>query len=78
MTNPDLKWETTYTRNFGRDFTMFNGKLNGTVEYYWQLQADDLLINFPVSGVGYSTQYRNLGKTENKGWGSNLELESNQ
>ena len=29
MTNPDLKWETTYTRNFGLDFTMFNGKLNG-------------------------------------------------
>ena len=67
MTNPDLKWETTYTRNFGLDFTMWNGKLSGTVEYYWNT-TDDLLINFPVSGVGYSTQYRNLGKTENKGW----------
>ena len=27
-----------------------------------------MLINFPVSGVGYSFQYRNLGETENKGW----------
>ncbi len=27
----------------------------------------DLLINFPVSGTGYNTQYRNMGETENKG-----------
>ena len=67
MSNPDLKWETTYTRNFGLDFTLWNGKLNGTVEYYWN-NTKNLLINFPVSGVGYSYQYRNLGETENKGW----------
>ena len=27
----------------------------------------DLLIKFPVSGTGYDSQYRNMGKTENKG-----------
>ncbi|MCK7541661.1 MAG: hypothetical protein MZV63_67635 [Marinilabiliales bacterium] len=27
-----------------------------------------LLINFPVSGTGYNTQYRNMGETENKGF----------
>ena len=67
MANPDLKWETTHTRNAGLDFTLLNGKLSGTVEYYWNT-TKDLLINFPVSGVGYSFQYRNLGETENKGW----------
>ena len=35
MANPDLKWETTHTRNAGLDFTLLNGKLSGTVEYYW-------------------------------------------
>ena len=60
MANPDLKWETTHTRNAGLDFTLLNGKLSGTVEYYWNT-TKDLLINFPVSGVGYSFQYRNLG-----------------
>ena len=65
MANPDLKWETTHTRNAGLDFTLLNGKLSGTVEYYWNT-TKDLLINFPVSGVGYSFQYRNLGETENK------------
>ena len=65
MANPDLKWETTHTRNAGLDFTLLNGKLSGTVEYYWNT-TKDLLINFPVSGVGYSFQYRNLGETETK------------
>ena len=27
----------------------------------------DLLIQFPVGGTGYDNQYRNMGKTENKG-----------
>ena len=71
MANPNLKWETTHTRNVGLDFTLLSGKLSGTVEYYWNT-TKDLLINFPVSGVGYSFQYRNLGETENKGWEATL------
>ena len=66
MANPDLKWETTITRNLGLDFTLFGGKLNGTVEAYLNT-TKDLLINFPVSGTGYDTQYRNMGETQNKG-----------
>ncbi len=66
MSNPNLTWETTITRNFGLDFTLFGSKLTGNVEYYWNT-TKDLLINFPVTGTGYSYQYRNLGKTENKG-----------
>lgn len=66
MANPDLKWETTITRNLGLDFTLFGGKLNGTIEAYLNT-TKDLLINFPVSGTGYDTQYRNMGETQNKG-----------
>lgn len=66
MANPDLKWETTYTRNLGLDFGLFRGKIDGTVELYYNT-TKDLLINFPVSGTGYNTQYRNMGETENKG-----------
>ena len=65
--NPDLKWETTITRNMGLDYTLFGGKLTGSFEYYWNT-TKDLLIAFPVSGSGYDYQYRNLGKTENKGF----------
>jgi TonB-linked SusC/RagA family outer membrane protein len=66
MANPDLRWETTYTRNLGLDFGFFKGALNGSVELYYNT-TKDLLINFPVSGTGYNTQYRNMGETENKG-----------
>ena len=57
--NPDLKWETTITRNMGLDYTLFGGKLTGSFEYYWNT-TKDLLIAF--------YQYRNLGETENKGF----------
>jgi len=66
MANPDLKWETTYTRNLGLDFGLFRNRISGSVELY-KNTTKDLLINFPVSGTGYNTQFRNMGETENKG-----------
>jgi len=66
MANPDLKWETTYTRNIGLDFTLFNSRLSGSLEAYLNT-TKDLLIEFPVAGTGYNTQYRNMGETQNKG-----------
>ncbi|SDI97951.1 TonB-linked outer membrane protein, SusC/RagA family [Flavobacterium glycines] len=66
LANPDLKWETTVTQNFGLDYELFNGKLSGSVEAYKNV-TKDLLINFPVPGTGYDTQYRNMGETQNTG-----------
>lgn len=66
MANPDLKWETTVTRNLGLDFSLLSSKLTGTIDAYLN-QTKDLLIQFPVAGTGYDFQYRNLGETQNKG-----------
>ncbi len=66
MANPDLKWETTITRNAGLDFTTKGGRLSGTIDVY-QNSTKDLLILFPVPGTGYDNQYRNMGETQNKG-----------
>ena len=66
MANPDLKWETTITRNVGLDFTVLGGKLNATIDAYIN-STKDLLIEYPTPGSGYTSQYRNIGKTENKG-----------
>ena len=66
LNNPDLKWETTITHNIGLDFGLFKGKLNGSIEVY-QNDTKDLLINFPISGAGYASQYRNAGSTRNRG-----------
>lgn len=72
MANPALKWETTISRNLGLDFALLNGKITGTIDAYLNRTKDNL-IEYPVSGTGYDTQFRNLGKTENKG----LELSLN-
>ena len=66
MANPDLKWETTITRNLGLDFTTLRGRLNGSLEAYIN-NTKDLLIRFPTPGTGYTDQYRNMGETENRG-----------
>jgi len=66
MNNPDLTWETTYTHNVGMDFGLFQGRISGSVEVY-QNDIKNLLINFPITGSGYDSQYRNLGSTRNRG-----------
>lgn len=66
MANPELKWETTVSRNIGLDFSLFNSKVTGTVDAYIN-RVKDLLVAFPVAGTGYDIQYRNIGETENKG-----------
>ena len=66
MNNPDLTWETTYTHNVGLDFSFWQSKLSGSVEVY-QNDTKDLLINFPITGSGYDSQYQNVGSTRNRG-----------
>ncbi len=66
MNNPDLTWETTYSHNLGLDFSLSNGAVSGSLEVY-QNNIKDLLINFPITGSGYDSQYRNIGSTRNRG-----------
>ena len=66
LANPDLKWETTITQNLGLDFNLFAGRVSGALEAYKNVTTD-LLINFPVPGTGYETQYRNMGEVQNTG-----------
>ncbi|MCI6617610.1 MAG: TonB-dependent receptor [Prevotella sp.] len=64
--NPDLKWETTISRNIGIDFGFFN-RINGTLDFYWNT-TKDLLMNQEIdSSTGYTNQYANIGQTSNKG-----------
>ncbi len=66
LDNPDLKWETTITRNLGLDFAVFRSRVSGSVEVY-QNSTKDLLLEYNVAGSGYASQFRNTGETENKG-----------
>lgn len=65
--NPDLKWETTISRNLGIDFGFLNNKIRGSVDVYWNT-TKDILMQVPVdASAGYSYQYQNVGQTSNKG-----------
>ncbi len=66
LNNPNLTWETTYTHNLGLDFGFFQNRLSGSIEVY-QNDIKNLLINFPIPGSGYDTQYQNVGATRNRG-----------
>ena len=68
LPNTELGWEYSQTYNFGVDFSLFNGRLTGTAEYYTQKTKDLLMsVGLPsTSGVG--SYMANVGKTENKGF----------
>jgi TonB-linked SusC/RagA family outer membrane protein len=67
--NPNTKWETTETTNFGIDATMFNNKVNFTLDIY-NKDTKDLLV--PQLANGLQGQFTlpaiNLGTMNNKGF----------
>lgn len=66
LANPNLKWETTITRNIGLDFGFFNERISGSIDYYWNT-VKDLLIDMPITAIGYTSMQQNLGQTSNRG-----------
>lgn len=65
--NPDLKWETTITRNIGFDYGFWNNRISGTLDFYWNTTKDLLMQSIIPSNTGYNYQFQNFGKTSNKG-----------
>lgn len=71
--NPNVKWETTITRNLGFDFGFFKERLSGTVDIYWNT-VKDLLVPSDIPGyTGYTKLMTNVGQTSNRG----IELQLN-
>jgi|WetSurMetagenome_2_1015567.scaffolds.fasta_scaffold00002_69 TonB-dependent starch-binding outer membrane protein SusC len=67
LANPNLKWETTITRNLGLDFAILKSRVFGTIELY-KNSTKDLLMLTEISAItGFSTTYDNIGSTSNKG-----------
>ncbi len=67
LSNPDLKWETTYQYSTGLDMGLFNDRLELTVDYYYN-HTKDLLFRRPISYTsGYGSIQSNIGELENRG-----------
>lgn len=66
--DPDIRWETTTTTNVGIDFGIMNGRISGSVDYYFK-KTKDLLSVVPVAAGGnFNIELlTNVGNMENKG-----------
>lgn len=67
LPNPNLGWEYSLTWNYGLDFSLFNNRLSGTVEYY-VTNTKDILLNVSLPNTsGVNSYTANIGETQNKG-----------
>ncbi len=65
--NENVTWETSYSSNFGLDFSVMDNRLYGTVEYF-NRDTRDVLQNVQISRVtGFGSILRNIGNINNRG-----------
>lgn len=66
--NPDLKWEKGINWNLGLDFSLFDNRISGSVNYFNRTEKD-LLGDYNVSIPPYlfSTTFVNVGTMKNSG-----------
>lgn len=65
--NTDLRWETTQEIDLGLDFSVLNGRINGSLEYYYKITQDQL-FNKPIPNIsGFGSNRVNFGKVLNRG-----------
>lgn len=65
--NPDIKWETTTTKDIGVDAVLLNGMITFTGDYFIR-NTDNILLPLPVANsFGLSAPVINAGSVQNKG-----------
>ncbi|MBV9987129.1 MAG: TonB-dependent receptor [Chitinophagaceae bacterium] len=76
LSNPELKWERNSSVDLGLDFSLFKGKVSGSVEYYTR-STKDLLVNRSLPSVtGFTSILANLGQVDNKGFELSLSTQN--
>jgi hypothetical protein len=66
--NPDLKWQQTKKTNVNLTTSLFNSRLNISVNGYVE-NTDNLILPIGVEpSTGFTTYQDNLGATQNKGY----------
>ena len=67
--NPDLKWEQTSSLNIGVDFSLFNNRISGTVEWY-EKNTSDMLYEYtvPTPPFLHDRIMANVGDMLNRGF----------
>lgn len=68
LENPDLRWETSWSINFGLDMGFFRDRLTFTAEYYDRRSSDVLMQLAVPPSTGFSDYWSNVGKITNNGF----------
>ncbi|WP_273211864.1 SusC/RagA family TonB-linked outer membrane protein [Runella zeae] len=68
LANKDLRWERTRGINIGADFTVFNSRIDGNVEYYNSTTNDLLWSKILPQTSGFASVLTNIGELNNSGF----------
>ena len=73
QSNPDLTWESAATFNLGVDFSLFNGKLSGSFDYFNKVTRNILQTPQDVPSIfGAGLADANVAKVRDAGWEAQL------
>ncbi|MBS0030729.1 SusC/RagA family TonB-linked outer membrane protein [Chitinophaga sp. 22321] len=65
--NPALRWEQTGIYNLGIDYSLFDYRVSGSIEFYYK-KGKDLFATFPIDNtLGFDDLTRNTATLEGKG-----------
>lgn len=70
--NQDITWEKTAITDVGIDFSLFKGKLSGSVDYFYKYTSDILAPVEVTHIMGRSVGQSNVGAVSNQGIEVNL------
>ena len=65
--NPELKWETTQSTNFGLEIGLFDSRLNLDIDYYRDYSRDLIAAKDVSSVTGFLNKYVNYADVKNQG-----------
>lgn len=57
LANPNLQWEVSTQTNIGLDFSLFNNRLSGTVDYFNKISDNIILEVAPVDPIQPASKY---------------------
>ncbi|WP_343706270.1 SusC/RagA family TonB-linked outer membrane protein [Flavobacterium sp.] len=70
--NPEIKWETTATLNYGLDYGFFKNRLRGSLDLYYK-KTNDILASLPFNPT-YGWSFVTYNTASLKGHGVDLSL----
>lgn len=66
--NPDITWEKTTITDVGMDFSLFNGQLSGSFDYFYKYTSDILSSVERTAIMGRDVGESNVGAVSNTGF----------